>query len=137
MRPNPKHTHAIYKFTRWAGWVAVGFLVLGLFLDYILAYQMRFAKGFALGVGLSYGMYSVFTYLNYRQNYHNQNGKNAGTQMMSAMYMAILTKWMLGILGFALIFVFFKQVMTVAVFLGFIAMQLAVGIGLYRLGRVI
>lgn len=125
----------IAKFQKFLNWLLFGVVIVAILIDSLLGYRLYFAKGLILGALVGYLMQSVFTFINYSKIHHNQGAAKAGTQMMASMYLAILAKWAIGLLGFGLIFVFVKEMMVAAVFVGLMIMQLGIGVGLYQLGK--
>lgn len=71
----------------------------------------------------------VFTRIAYRRT-----GAKARQAVMLNMYLGQMIKWALTLVGFALIFIFLKPLLPLAVFVGFCALQLWHSVSMWRMG---
>lgn len=125
MNPPLKFSHkrAIRAATKKQSWLLLLLIVTAVVIDVLLQRQLVMAKSVAIGACLSYAMQMVFTAVSYRRD-ERLRGQHRHHLFMQDVYVAALTKWMVGIVGFSAVFIFFKSLNFLAFFIGFIAMQL-------------
>lgn len=121
----PSKVRMLYRRQLWA---LFGLIVFTAVLDAILGYETLVSKGVAVGGLLCFMMQACFTAISY------QKSKRLGEQMMKNVAMALLVKWGIGIVGFALIFKA-TTLFAPAVFAGFVAMQAVMAASLYHFGK--
>lgn len=102
-------------------WILFILIVMISLLDVIwLHSQLVIAKSFAIGASLSFVNQAVFASFVFRHS-----GYRARRHIVSQMYRGQTIKWLLTVLGFALIFITIKPLLAPALFIGFIIMQLS------------
>lgn len=125
-QPKPKsYDMAVRKFHQPFWLLAIAIIALG--VDKYLHIE-GLALGVSMGAGLNYVMHWLFIWISYRKT-------QLGRAMIQQMGLALLLKWLTALIGFALIFAILPVVPPFAVLLGFIIMQLAIMVNLWRLGR--
>ncbi len=102
-------------------WILFILIVMISLLDVIwLHSQLVIAKSFAIGASLSFVNQAVFASFVFRHS-----GYRARRHIVSQMYRGQTIKWLLTVVGFALIFITIKPLLAPALFIGFIIMQLS------------
>lgn len=110
-------------------WAVLGVAALGLLSSFILNdIRWLIAKGFVAGAFLAFIGQALFTYLSYRTV-----GVRYAKQIMLNTYIGLMVKWLVGILGFALIFLKLVPISVPSVFFGFILMQVCQFLSLMRI----
>ncbi len=110
-------------------WPLIALVVLAVIISLITAdAQWLIAKGAAAGAVLSFVAQSAFTVV----AYHTVGARYA-KQIMLNTYLGMAIKWLISIVGFALIFLVFTPIHAPSVIAGFIFMQISQVIGLMRL----
>lgn len=97
-------------------------------IDWALRLSGRFAVAAVLGAALHYTMSGVFTYVSFRHS-------KTGGQALGYMALALMLKWIIGIVGFLCLFAFLPRSFAPAALLGFVAMQCASFVALWRFGQ--
>lgn len=120
--------HPLKKTDQFNRWLLFIIIMIGMVIDMMIDANLAVARGVFAGALIAYGMQWVFAKLSYRHL------RVSGKQMMANMYLGMLVRWVLGIVGFLLTFVLIKP-MPVAVFVGFLSMQAVIFLSLYRLGK--
>ncbi len=120
LRSSYKHT--IRTAAKKQSWLLLLLIVSAMLVDGVLQSQWRVAQSVALGAVLSYAMQLIFTWISYRRD-ERLRGKYRHQLFMQDVYVAVLTKWLVGIVGFSFVFIFFKSLNFLAFFIGLIAMQ--------------
>lgn len=121
--------HAL-KLAKQGQWLLLLMIGMAMGIDFMLSAQGFVARGVTAGAVLSFVMHWAFTQLSFRR------GQGHGKAMMQDMTLALITKWLIGFLGFALIFSFAERLSVAAVFLGFFAMQGGFFYLLLKVGKV-
>lgn len=85
-------------------------------------------KSLLAGAILYFFAQSVFTVMAFRTT-----GAKAGKQIMLNMYLGQMLKWLMTLVGFALIFIYLKPVIAPWVIIGYIIMLLCHGVSMRRL----
>lgn len=135
-KPAPiSHTAAVAKFHKIGIWALLVIILGAVIVDRVFVYHLQLAKALVAGALLSYIMQSVFTVIAHRWRYYNKGRVRASSQMMNDMYLAVLAKWGVGIVGFLFIFIALKGIVLWAVFVGFLLMQVVIALFLYHLGK--
>lgn len=113
--------HVIYQSNRRQIQVLGVLIVLSMGLDLLFFgdVQMLYAKSFTVGALLMVGTHRVFTWIAFYHNY------KSGRQMAYQIYLAQMIKWLVTLIGFALIFLNMKSISTAWVLLGYLLMNLA------------
>lgn len=104
------------RFYQYYSWFLLAMVLAGVALDKIMAVSF-WAKGFVLGAVLGYIAQSLFFWLNHRSH--------SPIASMSAMYLAVVVKWLVALVGFVWIFWTVQGVSGMAVILGFFVMHMA------------
>lgn len=110
----------IFALQRQQSWLVLLLICFGIVVDKVLGYLLLVAKSFGLGVLLFYVAQSAFTFVAYRHA-----GVKARQTIMLNMYLGQIIKWLITLVGFAMIFVFAKPMIAVVVVVGYLVMQLA------------
>lgn len=130
-RPAPKsHQVQIFAQQKRQIWVVFVLIFVAWLIDVYFAQQQVLVKSVLAGAVLSYLAQSVFTWLAYRSV-----GANMRQVVMLNMYLGQIVKWLLTLLGFALIFVSVKPVNALAVFAGYFLVQLSFVALMWKIGR--
>lgn len=98
----------IYDMTQGAGFIATKSVFVGALLHFLAQ--------------------SVFTFFAYRAE-----GTRARQQIMLNMYLGQMLKWLISLLGFALIFIYQQPITAALVIIGYFIMQLYHIISMWRL----
>ncbi|TXD96189.1 hypothetical protein ES754_11165 [Psychrobacter frigidicola] len=102
-------------------WVLFVLIVIAILLDIVwLHSQLTVAKSAAIGALLSFVTQAVFAGFIFRHT-----GYRARLHIVSQLYRGQMAKWLLTVLGFALIFITVKPLVAPALFIGFIVMQIS------------
>lgn len=132
---SPAQTPPVATFLKKMLWWLFLLVVLGLCLDVALGYRQSLARGLALGAVLAFFAQSIFTLLSQRGKRSHQ-GKQIDTRpakvMLSDMTQGLIGKWVVVVLGFALIFNLPYVIFAPAVFVGFVLMQVGVVVLLWQ-----
>ncbi len=120
--------HKLKTTLRLLSWVLFGVIMFAIGVDMVLAKQGALARATSLGACLGFVMHAVFGLLSHRRRRPKAN------QMLGDMWLGLLGKWTVAIVGFVVIFGYIKVGLPMFVFVGFIIMQLAITVSLYRLG---
>ncbi|SNT70908.1 ATP synthase subunit I [Psychrobacter sp. LV10R520-6] len=102
-------------------WVLFILIVIASMLDiFWLHSELVVAKSSAIGALLSFATQAVFAgFIFWRTGYR------ARRHIVSQLYRGQMVKWLLTVLGFALIFIMVQPLSAPALFVGFIVMQLS------------
>ncbi len=121
-RPAPRNQKAkIQSAQKQLLWVLFSLCFIVIIVDgLLLNKQFIIARGAVAGALLSYLGQSIFAWFAYRKTH-----ASAGRTFINNMYKGQVVKWMVVILGFALIFTKLAPISSGAVMAGFIIMQLA------------
>lgn len=131
MRPKPQsHQKQIFLQQKRQLWAVFACVVVGWLLDVFLDGATLIVKGVLCGAVLSYLAQSVFTWLAYRTT-----GVKHRQTIMLNVYLGQITKWLITLLGFALIFLAIKPINALAVFAGYFVTQLLNVLAMWRVGR--
>lgn len=131
MRPKPQsHQKQIFLQQKRQLWVVFACVVVGWLLDVFLGGATLIAKGVLCGAVLSYLAQSVFTWLAYRTT-----GVKHRQTIMLNVYLGQIIKWLITLLGFALIFLAIKPINALAVFAGYFVTQLLNVLAMWCVGR--
>ena len=104
-------------FLRAMLWLVCGLILISMLIDVLSEGQGLIAKGASAGVFLSYVMQCVSARLGL--------AKGSVAQVVAGVYFAELAKWIVALVGFALIFKFAQPISAAAVLIGFIVMYVA------------
>lgn len=113
-------------------WVVCTLILLGLVWDFAVLGSVSppiTTKNLTAGAMLGFLGNLVFTRIAYRRT-----GAKARQAVMLNMYLGQMIKWALTLVGFALIFIFLKPLLPLAVFVGFCALQLWHSVSMWRMG---
>ena len=113
-------------------WVVCTLILLGLVWDFAVLGSVSppiTTKNLTAGAMLGFLGNLVFTRIAYRLM-----GAKARQAVMLNMYLGQMIKWALTLIGFALIFIFLKPLLPLAVFVGFCALQLWHSVSMWRMG---
>ncbi len=113
-------------------WVVCTLILLGLLWDFAVLGSVSppiTTKNLTAGAMLGFLGNLVFTRIAYRRT-----GAKARQAVMLNMYLGQMIKWALTLVGFALIFIFLKPLLPLAVFVGFCALQLWHSVSMWRMG---
>lgn len=92
--------------------------------------NLLIAKGVALGAFVNWMAQTMFSWFAFRYT-----GAKARQAIVGQMYMGQIIKWLVVMVGFSLIFVGIRPISAGAVITGFIMMQIAHFLSLWRLQR--
>lgn len=109
----------IFALQRRQSWLVLLLICLSVGVDLVFGQSLFIAKSLGLGVVLSYVAQSAFTFIAYRQT-----GAKARQAIMLNMYLGQMIKWLITLVGFALIFIFIKPIVALLVVVGYLIMQL-------------
>lgn len=109
----------IFALQRRQSWLVLLLICLSVGVDLVFGRALLTAKSLGLGVVLSYVAQSAFTFIAYRQT-----GAKARQAIMLNMYLGQMIKWLITLVGFALIFIFIKPIVALLVVVGYLIMQL-------------
>lgn len=109
----------IFALQRRQSWLVLLLICLSVGVDLVFGQSLFVAKSLGLGVVLSYVAQSAFTFIAYRQT-----GAKARQAIMLNMYLGQMIKWLITLVGFALIFIFIKPIVALLVVVGYLIMQL-------------
>ncbi len=113
-------------------WAVCTLILLGLVWDFAVLGSVSppiTTKNLTAGAMLGFLGNLVFTRIAYRRT-----GAKARQAVMLNMYLGQMIKWALTLVGFALIFIFLKPLLPLAVFVGFCALQLWHSVSMWRMG---
>lgn len=113
------HQTRIFYLQRRQSWAVLGLILASVVIDWLCQAQGVIAKSTALGASLAYVAQSAFTYVAYRTV-----GARFRQVIMLNMYLGQMLKWLLTLVGFALIFMMLKPISALAVMLGYVLMQI-------------
>lgn len=125
--PTPSSVSVLIKKLSWASFAVICF---GFVVDKVFGFEQSVARGVALGALLVVLMQSVFAVLTFKAKLANQHhiDTRPPNQILMSMTQALVVKWLILFVGFALIFKLPYVISYPAVFIGFFAMQfLAMG----------
>lgn len=124
-RDRRKHiTQALKK----ESWVLLTLVVLVIVLDMMFFTktvdtnmgQLVWARSFVLGALLSYISHVLFAWFMFRYS-----GVKASRHIVNQFYLGESIKWLITIVGFSLIFITIRPLNAMALFIGFIVMQIS------------
>ena len=129
--PKPQsHQKQIFLQQKRQLWVVFACVLAGWLFDVLVAGSTLIAKGVLCGALLSYIAQSVFTWLAYRTT-----GVKYRQTIMLNVYLGQIIKWLITLLGFALIFMAVRPINALAVFAGYFITQLLNVLLMWRVGR--
>lgn len=108
-------------------WGVLLLMAVGLGVGLVIGQPQLTTKSMALGALLSYVAQTAFTFIAYRLT-----GAKARQAIVLHLYLGQVVKWVLTILGFAVIFLWAKPVMAPVVLIGYILMQLGHNVAMFR-----
>lgn len=111
------HQAKIFALQRRESWGVLWVLGLGFLVGYGLGKPALIAKSVALGACLSYVSQAMFTFIAYRLT-----GAKARRLIVLHLYLGQMVKWVLTLLGFAIIFMVVKPISAPAVLSGYLFM---------------
>ncbi|WP_434352780.1 ATP synthase subunit I [Psychrobacter sp. HD31] len=82
--------------------------------------QLIHAKSFALGALLGYLTHVLFVLIMFRYS-----GAKASRNIVNQFYLGAAIKWFVTLVGFSLIFIIIRPLSALALFIGFIVMQIS------------
>lgn len=117
-------TKAIVK----QSWVILLLVVLGVGLDFIFPHNdFRIAKNLLAGSLLAWIGQVVFAKISLSLSGYRQR-----RQIVHRFYFAHLTKWLINLVGFAIIFMMLKPLSALWVFIGFVVLQISYVVLIYK-----
>lgn len=121
----------IYHQQKRQSWALLGIVIIGVVIDIAIQdVQFLIAKGMAMGGVVAYIAQCAFTYTAYRTT-----GARHAKQIMLNMYLGQAIKWLLTIIGLALVFVLMPTVNAIAVLLGYFLMLLIHTVSMFYLNK--
>ena len=114
------------KQFRWQTWVLLGLIVMAALLDYValgMAEQALLSKSMALGASLSWLSQTLFTVIA-SSTAKRTLSQTTNKSMVRGMYVGQGVKWIVTLIGFAIIFSLVAPILTWATLLGYAVMQL-------------
>lgn len=122
-------TDQIRLYIKRQAWVLLTLIVVVWILDQLwLHSNLLVVKGTAIGALLSFTTQVVFAGFVF---WHT--GYRARLRIVSQLYRGQMAKWLLTVLGFALIFITIKPLSAPALFIGFMVMQISHSWMLWRI----
>lgn len=116
-------------------WLLLLLIVVATLLDVIWfnktateTHKLLWAKSFALGALLNYLNHFVFAWFAYRYT-----GMQARKNIVNQFYMGEVSKWVISLIGFSVIFITIKPLDALALFIGFIVMQISQSIIFWKM----
>lgn len=109
-------------------WLVLLLTGLGVVYDITQGAGFIATKSVFVGALLHFLAQSVFTFFAYRAE-----GTRARQQIMLNMYLGQMLKWLISLLGFALIFIYQQPITAALVIIGYFIMQLCHIISMWRL----
>lgn len=100
-------------------WVLFGVIVCGVLIEWGMQGRLEMIKSLASGMVLAFIAQSIFTRLAYRAV-----GARARRLVVMNLYLGQMLKWLITLLGFALIFGLIKPGYAALTLMGYIIMQL-------------
>ncbi|MCG7412435.1 ATP synthase subunit I [Moraxella nonliquefaciens] len=126
-QPAQRHQQArVYRLQFRQVWALLILIGTGFALEKLGATHAT--KSMALGGLLSYIAQCVFTLMAYRTT-----GARAGRVIMLNMYVGQMIKWVMVLIGFALIFIFVKPIQAFLVILGYFILQVVHVVVMWRI----
>lgn len=113
--------HQIFSVIRCQSWILCISLILVLVID--VAFNgsgLVFAKSFACGSVLSFFSQLIIAQMTFRYV-----GYQARQRIVSQFYMGEISRWLMAIFGFSLIFIFVKPLIPIMVIIGYFYLQLS------------
>lgn len=135
-RPFSTHAQNLYKVIRQQSWLLLGMIMLMSGLDFLFnasgdvhshpnSYAMT--KNSLAGGVLAWISHWLFAKISLRHGGYRQR-----RQVVNNFYLAQVVKWVVTMLGFALIFIYLSPLKPLWVFVGYFIMQIAQILLLYR-----
>ena len=111
-------------------WLLLGIIILAALVDYTwFDTHWVIAKSAALGALLNYISQAIFAgFVFWHTGYHVRRN------IVRQLYRGQMVKWLLTVLGFALIFITIQPLSAPALFIGFMVMQISHSWTLWRIG---
>ena len=124
----PFDPQSIQKSINKQSWLILGLVVIGVLLDIWQGnHNYAISKNLLAGSVLGWGSQLIFAKISLSKSGYQQR-----RQIVNRFYQAHMAKWLLTIVGFALIFMLLKPLNAMAVFLGYLALQVSYIIITYR-----
>lgn len=118
-RPARQNQQArIFALQKRQSWIVLAWIVIAIIISAVAGVGLLNAKSFGMGVLLSYVAQSAFTFIAYKKT-----GAKARQAIMLNMYLGQMIKWLITLLGFAMIFMFAKPMVAWLVVVGYLIMQ--------------
>lgn len=111
----PNHQQKIFLAQRRQIWVVFVAILVAILLFGVAS---KATKGLFAGLMIAYIAQSFFTFIAYRKT-----GIRARRQIVLYMYLGQMLKWLVTLIGFALVFIAIKPIDALAVFLGYGLLQ--------------
>lgn len=108
----------IFALQKRQSWIVLAWIVIAIIISAVAGVGLLNAKSFGMGVLLSYVAQSAFTFIAYKKT-----GAKARQAIMLNMYLGQMIKWLITLLGFAMIFMFAKPMVAWLVVVGYLIMQ--------------
>lgn len=118
----------IYALQRRQLIILLVLVIMALIGELLLSGGVIITKSIALGAILHYIAQSIFTVVAYRET-----GVKVRQKIMLNMYLGQMLKWLITLMGFALIFLYAKPVMAPLAIVGYFVTQLACSVSMWRL----
>ena len=126
IRPaRPNHQKMIFLAQRRQIWVVCVVILISMLL---VGMTSNITKGLASGLVIAYFAQSFFTFVAY-----HKTGIRARKQVVLYMYLGQMLKWLVTLIGFALVFIMIKPINALAVFVGYGLLQFSYIITIWRL----
>lgn len=122
------HQARIFDLQRRQLWGVLFLILLGFLVGFLLGEPYLITKSITAGSLLAYLAQTAFTFIAYRLT-----GAKARQAIVLHLYLGQMIKWLLTLLGFALIFITIKPINAMAVFLGYLLMQIGHNVMMWRL----
>ncbi len=126
-KPAKRHQQArIYRLQYQQIWAVLGLMGVGFLLE---VFGIDYAtKSMSLGGLLGYLAQCVFTFMAYRTT-----GAGARQLIMLNMYLGQIFKWVITLIGFALIFIFAKPIQAFLVILAYFLLQVVNTVVMFKI----
>lgn len=108
----------IFALQKRQSWIVLAWIVIAIIISAVAGVGLLNAKSFGMGVLLSYVAQSAFTFIAYKKT-----GAKVRQAIMLNMYLGQMIKWLITLLGFAMIFMFAKPMVAWLVVVGYLIMQ--------------
>lgn len=122
------HQAKIFDLQKRELWGVLLLILLGFLVGLFVGKPHLITKSVTAGSLLAYTAQTAFTFIAYRLT-----GAKARQAIVLHLYLGQMIKWLLTLLGFAFIFMTIKPIHAMAVFLGYLLMQMGHNVMMWRM----